>query len=332
MEQQIPNSPLMRAPLKLRGVFGLSWQLYKRGFWPMFGFTLLLVGVFILILMLAMGNMLSQTGTLNAIEKDIVPGMGNGTVPNDVAATTSALTFMAVVWLVSLIYAFLGMPAYMGATFMEMDQRMEGRVGTFGQLFRYALPIGLKRFYTTFLSELVVRIIAGIVMSILLNVIMPIIMLSFIAAGMKSSNDANIILAVVITMLCSMLLSIVYMVFMSLIYPVAAHEGKRAFDAVGRALKLSLKRFVRLFGALILYVLILLAALAILMLPLALLWQNTTATIIVLSLGLCLWAALIAPYYPAFCTALYVDAAARVPDLPPQNPVIPPASPMQPQA
>lgn len=322
----------MRAPLKLRGVFGLSWQLYKRGFWPMFFFTLLIVGVFMLILMLAMGNMLSQTGALKAIESDIMPGMGSGTMQNDVTAATSALAFMAVVWLISLIYAFLGMPAYMGATFMEMDQRMEGRVGTFGQLFRYALPIGLKRFYTTFLSLFVVQIIASIVMSLVLNVIMPIIMLSFIAAGMQSSNAANISIAVGVTMLCSMLLSVVYMVFMSLIYPVAAHEGKRAFEAVGRALKLSLKRFGRLFGALILYVLILLAALAILMLPSALLWQNTIAAIIVMSIGLCLWAAIIAPYYPAFCTALYVDAAARVPDLPPQAPVIPPASPIPPQA
>ena len=328
MEQNIPHSSLMRAPLNLHGVFGLSWQLYKRGFWPMFFLTLLLVGVIILILMLVAGNVIAQISALEATGNDILPDMGNGTMPNYMAGTTSALTFMVVVWLISMVYAFLVMPAYMGATFMEMDQRMEGRVGTFGRLFRYALPIGLKRFYTTFLALFVVQIMASIVMSIVINVIVPVIMISSLATG----NMSGVAVASGIAMLCGLLLNIVYMAFITLIYPVAAHEGKRAFDAVGRALKLSLKRFGRLLGSLILYELILLVALAILLLPLALLWQNTIVATILMAVGLCLWAALIAPYYPALCTALYVDAAVRVPEQPTGNPVIPPASAIPPQA
>jgi hypothetical protein len=45
MEQPTPYEPLLRAPLKLSGVFGMAWQLYKRGFWPMFVFLLILTSI-----------------------------------------------------------------------------------------------------------------------------------------------------------------------------------------------------------------------------------------------------------------------------------------------
>ena len=307
MEQNTPYSPLMRGPLKMRGVFGLSWQLYKRGFWPMFWFTLLLVGVIMLLFMLAAGNVLSQAGAFEAIEKDITPGTDDSAPLND-TAVAAVQKFKNDVSLGSLIYAFLIIPAYTGTIFMEMDQRMEGRCGTLDQLLRYALPTGLKRYYTTFLSLLVVQIIAGIVMSIVRSIFTPILI-----------SAASI-------MLCSFLLSIVNTVFICLIYPVAAHEGKRAFAAVSRALKLSLKRFGRLLGAIMLGTLIVVVLLVVLLLPFVLLSYNFIDVFIGLCAGLLLWTMLIGSYAPALCTALYVDAAARVLDVPPEAPAQPQAS------
>jgi hypothetical protein len=224
----------------MRGVFGLSWQLYKRGFWPMFGFALLLVGLFLLILMLVMFSALEKSGAMMDMESGI---RQFGTTAGSAAggeAVASMFGFMAVMWLISLAYAFLVTPAYLGATFMEMDQRMEGRVGTLRQLFKYALPIGFKRFYTTFLSMYVVQIVASIVISILLSVVLPLLILSSVASDIGGS-EAGLVWMTVLVYLIMALFIITNVVFISLIYPVAAHEGKRAFDAVGRAFKLSFR-------------------------------------------------------------------------------------------
>ncbi len=46
MEQQFntPHPPLLRAPLKMRGIFGVAWELYRRGFWQMFALAMLTLG------------------------------------------------------------------------------------------------------------------------------------------------------------------------------------------------------------------------------------------------------------------------------------------------
>ena len=325
-QQNTPYPPIMRAPLKMRGVFGLSWQLYKRGFWPMFAFAFLLVGMFLLILMLVMFSTFEKTGALTGFEN----GMSQFGASADSAAGTEAvasmLSFMGMMWLVSLAYSFLVTPAYLGATFLEMDQRMDGRSGTLYQLLRYALPIGFKRFYTTFLSTVLVQIIASIVITILISVVFPLMMFSALASSMANPvGGAGLAWVVVIGYIIMAVFMIIDMIFISLIYPAAAHEGKRAFQAVGRAFRLSSKRFGRLFGAFALFTLFLIISSVVCVLPTVLLeWHNITLTMIVNATCMCLWTSLLSPYYPAFCTALYVDAAARVPNAP--------AAPMQPQA
>ena len=318
MEQNTPYPPLMRGPLKMRGVFGLSWQLYKRGFWPMFWFTLLVVGVISLILMLGQMNMLENIDATGMVPYGDFAGGADSA-----RAAASMMQTMSISWLLSLAYTFLVMPAYLGATFLEMDQRMDGRVGTFGQLFRYALPIGFKRFYTTFLSMLLVYILFATVFGFVMVGILIAVAFSSAASGMPVSSNLALVGVSVIMML---LLVILCLVFMVLIYPAAAHEGKRAFKAVGRGMKLSFKRFGRLSAAMVLYMLFVIVSEVLLTLPWMFSLENSTTAMLIAFIGLTLWSVFMAPYFSAFCTALYVDAAARVPDVPPEASAQPQAS------
>lgn len=193
---------------------------------------------------------------------------------------------------------------------------MEGRAGTLRELFRYALPIGLKRFYTTFLSQLVLEL------GIVIIVFIVYIFLGFFGIMLSVFSSLNsfasgtvplafwVTLGVIVALV--VLVAIILSAFLMLIYPVAAHEKKFAFSAVGRAFKLTTKRFWRIVGATLLFSLVLGAVSGILCLPALLLWQNIEAMFTLLAVLTAFASALAAPYAAAFQTALYVDVAARV--------------------
>ena len=103
----------MRAPLKMRGVFGLSWQLYKRGFWQMFGLTLLLMFLFALV----MGILLSYPGAVSAMLEDLNLPLGEGPPPADSVGATSTFKFARIPWMIGLAYALLVTAAFLGAVF-----------------------------------------------------------------------------------------------------------------------------------------------------------------------------------------------------------------------
>ena len=333
MEQNTPYPPLMRAPLKLRGVFGVSWQLYKRGFWPMFAMTMLTIGLLMLILMLSMFSMFQNTGLFGEMQKDFAQ-FGNIAAPSfnydyDGDFPVGAVfSFMGIAMLVGLLMAFLIMPAYNGAVYLEMDQRMEGRAGTLHQLLKFALPIGLKRFYTTFLSLYVVQIGASIVMSMFSSVISVVLTFStMFSFALHDTLTPGSIVLIALVGLITLFLGVVYAVFISLVYPVAAHENRRAFDAVFRAFKLSAKRFGRLLGAVLLYtVIVCLLGTVVVGVPILLLHQNMGVMFAVIGIVYTLWFALIMPYSAALNTALYVDSAARV-DLTASRTPVPPVQP-----
>ncbi len=318
MEQNTPYPPLMRAPLKMRGVFGVAWQLLKRGFWRMFGFSVALQGTFILLILLLSFSMLYKTGAFEELQQGLTQFSNMAAQPSfdfdGDFALSAMFAYMGLNWLLSLVYAFLVMPAYNGAVYLEMDQRMDGRVGTFYQLFRYALPIGFKRFYTTFLALFVAQLVAGIALSMVSGILSAVLAFSAMFAFMSpGGNIAGSVIVVVLLLLLMMFLSAVYAVFIAPVYPVAVHEGKRAFDAVFRAFKLASKRFGRMLGAVILnFLLTFLISVLVLIGPALLLANHLGVMLAVVSAISCLLMGAAMPWWAAFTTALYVDAAARV--------------------
>ena len=315
MDSMTPYPPLTRAPLRIRGIFGIAWQLYKRGFFPMFLVSLLLIGLPILLMMLPYFSMLNSI--LPEIQSDFAQFGQLSSISQEAGLqqVSAMLGSLLLMFLVSLLVGFLFMPMYQGAAYLEMEERMEGRAGTLGQLFRYVLPIGLKRFYTTFLAQFVVQIGFGMVISIIYTFGVVGLMFSAFTSMSDLGNGVlptSFFITLGAIILLIVLLAIVFGVFIALIYPVAAHEKKFAFSAVGRAFKLAAKRFWRILGATLLFSLAVSLISWILCLPALLLWQNIEAMFVFFAVLIAFVGALAAPYTAAFHTALYVDIAARV--------------------
>ena len=315
MDSMTPYPPLTRAPLRIRGIFGIAWQLYKRGFLSMFLVSLLLIGLPVLLMMLPYFSMLNSI--LPNIQSDFAQfGQLSSFSPEvgfqQVSAMLGSLLLM---FLVSLLVTFLFGPMYQGAAYLEMEERMEGRAGTLGQLFRYALPIGLKRFYTTFLCQLLVNIGVSTVISIIYSFGVAGLAISAVMSLRDFENGAlpaSFFITLGVILVLIFVITMCAAVFMALIYPVAAHEKKFAFSAVGRAFKLAAKRFWRILGATLLFSLAVSLISWILCLPALLLWQNIEAMFVFFAVLIAFVGALAAPYTAAFHTALYVDIAARV--------------------
>ena len=318
MEFMTPYPPLTRAPLRMRGIFGIAWQLYKRGFWQMFLVSLLLVSLPALLITLPQYAALGRAGVWSDMQSDFAQFGQLSSVSTDagLADVSAMLGNTLLTWIFSLVIRFLLTPMYQGAIFLEMEERMEGRAGTLSQLFRYALPIGLRRFYTTFLSQFVLELGIGIVVFIVYIFLGFFgIMLSVFSSLTSFASGAvppafwmtlGIIVALIV------LIAIILSAFLMLIYPVAAHEKKFAFSAVGRAFKLTAKRFWRVVGATLLLSLVTCVISGILCLPALLLWQNIEAMFTLFAVLAAFVGALVSPYSAAFQTALYVDAVARV--------------------
>ena len=312
MDGMTPYPPLTRAPLRLRGMFGIAWQLYKRGFWPMFFMSLLLVGLPVLLLMLPYFSMINMV--LPDIQSDFaqfgqLSSLSSGAGFQQLSAILGSLLLMCVVLL---LVTFLCGPMYQGAIYLEMEERMEGRSGTLGQLFRYALPIGLKRFYTTFLALFVIQLGINMVTSFINSLGAVGAIFSVLLDSPNVPTLTSSFLSMGIPTLLALLVGLCVGTFIALIYPIAAHEKKFAFSAVGRSFKLALKHFWRIFGISLLYMFVAALVSGIICLFALLLWQNTKAMFTLLAVLIAFAAALVAPYSAAFYTALYVDIAARV--------------------
>ena len=317
MDSMTPYPPLTRAPLRMRGIFGIAWQLYKRGFFPMFLLSLLFVTLPTLLMTLPQFALYDRMGLWTDVQNDLSRFGQLSSFSSDMGMQEVGALFgtMGLLFLAGLVVTFLLMPMYQGALFLEMEERMEGRAGTLKQLFRYALPIGLKRFYTTFLAEYVLNLAIGVVvfiiymvgaMSLIFSAVFS--LRSFEGGGLPTSFFITLGLIVLLILAVAVCLS----VFLMLIYPVAVHEKKFAFAAVGRAFKLTVKRFWRMLGATLLLSLVMSVASGLLSLPTLLLWQDVGAMFVLLSVLTAVSAGLLTPYAAAFQTALYVDTAARV--------------------
>ena len=290
MEQHTPYEPLRRAPLKLSGVFGMAWQLYKRGFWPLFAFLLILTGI----------------ASLPDIVLGFVQTGGSQAAAKGISFVIAALSF------------FLIAPAQNAVVFMELEERIAGRHGTFSQLFRYALPIGLKRFYSTYFAMLLVAMGAAMIMMIILFITLFIVsipvglsMLTTLTPGSFASGTVppGLIGIAVFAGILLLLLYTVLGALTALIFPAAVHEGRRSFKAVSRGMRLSFKRMGRMLLYGILYSVYLIA---VAWLPLMILRQNTGVASDMIRIAIWLIGALAIPYWNALACALYVDSAARV--------------------
>lgn len=305
-ELRTPYPPIRRAPLRFGGVFGIAWQLYRRSLRGMFPFTLLLIGL--------------PTAILLALQIFSDWSFAQS-IPDPTQLPLDPSYFMGNTWprgIFYLLYYFLVMPAFYGAAYLEMDQAVEGRRGTFFQLLRYALPFGLKRFYTTFLSLLVIGL--GIFFAVYL--VMIVVMFTSVFTMLFQSGgslpgmmgEALNVPVIVLIFLVVFLVAAGMCVLLICTYPAAVREQKRAFAAVGRSFQLGWRRFWRILGVqlvawlgyFILYAPLLLLATTQLMKE-----ERSIAGLLIALVGMLLFIAAIYPAIAAINTALYIDSASR---------------------
>lgn len=213
-----------------------------------------------------------------------------------------------------LLEMFLIMPAQTGAVYLEMDQRMEGRVGSVYQLFRYALPMGLRRFYSTFFVVVAVGIISILVLyfvlvalglAVFIPVGVSLMRDGFFANAIPSGMGEGIVFLGIVVLFFFLSLD----AFLTPVFPVVAHEGRRAFGAISRSYKLAVKRFGRL---LLCGLFMFVVGFLVVWLPDLILRQNMSEPSFLPSLIAWLTSALVTPFWIALLTVLYVDIAAHV--------------------
>ncbi len=318
--------PLQRKPLRLRGVFGVAWHLYTRSFRSLFVLTLV---------MLTLPSLLLYGLQYLQLAKTLAFTMDGNFPPGDfffgsINPFAAVIGLQTILFLCTLVFSFLISPAYMGACYLELDQCMDGRRGTVRQLFRFAVPIGFRQFYTTYLSQLLVSLGGALVLGLVFGVAFAGVVASTVVSSLAGNGAfrASMFIPIGILLLLFLCGCCAMYVFLALIYPVAVHENKRAFKAVGRAFSLTAKRFWRMFGVYLIVVFALFLVIsAILAYPMYTIFSSTIAgtSSSKATLQMMLWVYLptgllslfLQPYLMALYTALYVDASSRIEETPP---------------
>lgn len=298
-EARTGYSPLPFLPMRLRGVFGVAWQLFRRGFFSMLGF---------LVAMLALPSILSGIVLYRLIALD---GPVSGIFPND--EWGELLGFLGALLLLWALYALLVLPLVNGVLYLEMEQRMHGRSGRLRQLFRFALPAGL-RLYPTQMAQLLVSVGLGIVVFLISTTVTPVFTVAILPGLMPFGRPGAAFIALsALLLLFVFLLTMLGELFPSLTLPAAIHGRYRGFSAVGRSFRLTAAFFLRAGGITLLFYALLLAVGGLLYGLVELSFRLDYLGLLLLSLILPpAFLLLLLPYQAAFHTALHADLSARM--------------------
>jgi hypothetical protein len=291
--------PLPRKPLRFVGVFWMAWKFFCRSFKSLY--------VYLLIFQLPL---LLTTVFLHIKLREWEALILNSASALDILS--SFFRFYGIFLLVMLVYACLLSPITNAVSYMEMDQCVDGKRGTLGQLFRYATPIGLKQFYSTYWAARLISLCYGFVLGILMTIFMFGTLFTIMPGIIEGANfDVQSILLRDFSpfFVIAVLSGTVIGAYTSLIYPVAVHEGQRAFRALRRAFQLYKKRFWRLVCVYLVYftaIIILLFCLSFLLTKLR---ETTVLLLCILEVVYFLIVVCFSAFTVALATAQYVDAS-----------------------
>lgn len=302
-------------PMRLRGVFGIAWNLYKRGFFGMFCYCLLFMGVFMLI-----GSFLNSGSMASLMKFGEGLDLGNNTFYHSFDGLAKGIGFSMLSFLLSLVNMLVLQPILQGGMYTEVSCHMYGLTGGFSGMIRRTGFV-LKRFFGTQMTQWLASIGFGIGFFILYFIVLMIAFVSLIPSLLFSNGEPGIgmIIALVMVMLLLVLIFFAAMLFLSFLYPVAVNEEVYHFKALGRSFKLVAKRFWRVFGTNLLVLLILAVIIGILGVGYALLLNNgmdLTLSLMLYTLALVIVQAFFFPYQVSLSTALYYDARVRFPEDP----------------
>lgn len=298
--------PIPVKPMRLRGVFGIAWNLYKRGFWGTFFYCLLFSGVILLL-----SSWLNNGSIANLMEFSRGIEYGNNTFYYSFAGAGGLI---ALIFLLSLVNAMVLQPILQGGIYTELSCHMYGTVGGFGDMMRRCGHM-LKRFFSTQMTLWLVTIGFSVAFAILMLIVATVAVFGMIPALMFSGGELStgMIVTLILAALLLVLLFFAAMLFLSFIYPVAVNEGIYNFKALGRSFRLTAKRFWRVLGTNLLVSVILAVVIFALTVGYEFLPQNQPWSAALYTLAVILAEMFYLPYQYSLTTALYFDACARFP-------------------
>ncbi len=237
-------------PLKLAGVFGISWDIFRRGFFRTVFFMIIVLGIAVFVNTYVQSNINPQQIFDDMMERmpDNIYGMSNTPAEIKLYASTSLDSLSG---LISPLLTFLLIPMGMGAIYLELDDRMHGRKVTLGGLFKKC-GTSLRHLYTTYLASYVTILGIGFALVFIMFIVLFFAAMTFMFPIMLAAADKN---AGTISMLIFMfaimvLIGNVAITFTAFIFPIAAHESKenpkmKGFNAVGKSFKIACAKFFR---------------------------------------------------------------------------------------
>ncbi len=300
------------APMRLRGVFGITWKIYCRGLWKMLVLAFVYIGVVTLI-----------NGLLGVSPERFADAVMNGRTQ----VVWEMLSMNGLTTLLSLLSLLLLMPLWTAGSYTEYELHMRGKGSELGELFRLSGK-NLGRYYGTYWANFLVMLGVGLVLFIIVFFVMIGAMgAALFSSFARMSFDASALVgSTILVGVISLIVLLVFQVFLRFVYPAVAHENLRGFHAVGRSFRLAAKRFWRVLGVTVLTDLIFAVIGFVLMLPVFIvllvalagmdmgLWHSL-ATLLsfypaIIGLIILLFQT---PYMAAQDTVLYMDAIAREP-------------------
>lgn len=308
--------PIPVRPMRLRGVFGITWNLYKRGFCGMFFYCLLFLGVFMLI-----SSLLSFGSMTNMMQFGEGIDVGNNTFYHSFEGLGETIGALFLSLLLSLINMMVLQPILQGGMYTEVSCHVYGNASGFGGMMRRCRYM-LKRFFSTQMTLWLVSVGFSFVFFVLFFIVIMVTMFGMIPSLLFSDGEPGIgmYVTLVAVMLVLFLIFFVAMLFLSFLYPVAVNEGVYNFKALGRSFKLVAKRFWRVLGMNLLAFLVLAIVIFALMLGYALLptdnYHNEIVAMLLYTMIIILVEVFFLPYQVSLSTALYFDARARFPEQP----------------
>lgn len=312
--------PIRIKPLRLRGIYGIAWMIYKRSFASMFLFTLVIYGIAtIAIAAINGGSTAGLVSFLESLESGGFPGYDSFgmSVNNPFQAIAGSVSLSIILWLMTMLlglgYALVLQPMIAGGLYTEASARLYGKYSGFKALLRRSKHM-LRRFFTTnlcqMLAEWAISIVIGLVVGVLIIILVLMLTFSLIASSTLSVGAIVALVAVALVIIAA---TVTGMSFLAFVYPVAVNEGLKNFKAIERSFKLVSKRFGRVLG--VSMTLALVAAVA--SLPIAAVSfflieaDRLLAMFVLIPLEIVL-ACLCMPYGTALYTVLYFDARVRL--------------------
>jgi hypothetical protein len=245
-------------PMTVGNILDYSIQIYCRNFWVIMGFSLLIGGLFNL-LMVAVSEVLAPPGYFTDSFTQLIDAIKSGNfeaymdqIPEPQISPDDMARIMMMIggtWILSIVHYLLVNPFVQGGVINLTGRYLHGTKLSMSDAFKETGG-KLGRLVVTALSLAVYYIGAALVFMIVSMILfVPLVMLGVIMTSIQSAGAAvGFVILLLLAFVVFIIMMIIIFMFVAFTYPVAIAEPVYHFRAMGRSFKLVSKKFWRVFG------------------------------------------------------------------------------------